>query len=127
MNDAIVIFVMGNIDNILLALGIYYSLASIEKYMESCFINYKASPQVLACISGCLANTVSDGAGFLATGSWEWALWVMFGCLTGMLIIPLMEFIKYTIEKHKEKNKKSILHPKIHVWGTSIKSKTDED
>tara|TARA_R100001530_G_scaffold136263_1_gene116080 strand:+ start:707 stop:1078 length:372 start_codon:yes stop_codon:yes gene_type:complete len=123
MNDDIIILIMGNIDNVLVAVGVYYSLASIERYMESYFINYKASQQLIACVSACLANTVSDGIGFLATGSWEWALWVMIGCLSGMFIIPVMEFIKYM----KKKNKESRLHPKIHIWGTSIKSKTDED
>ena len=92
MTEENIITIMGNVDNVLLAVGIYYSLASIEHYMDAFFTNYKASPQVLACVSGCLANTLSDGIGFLVTGSWEWALWVMLGCLTGMLVIPVLEY-----------------------------------
>ena len=94
MTEETIITIMGHVDNVLLAVGIYYSLASIEHYMDAYFTNYKASPQVLACVSGCLANTISDGVGFLVTGNFTWMTLTIVGCLIGMVIIPIMKKIK---------------------------------
>ena len=86
---------MGYVDNVLLIVGIYYTLASVETYLERYFARAVLTPVVLASISGGLGNTFSDGVGFLVTGQLEWALYVMFGCLVGMLmIVPFMEWIK---------------------------------
>jgi len=95
MDSNLIIFIMGYVDNVLLIVGIYYTLASVETYLERYFENYKASPVVLASISGGLGNTFSDGVGFLVTGQVQWAIFVMLGCLVGMLmVIPFMEWIK---------------------------------
>jgi hypothetical protein len=95
MDNNLIIFIMGYVDNVLLIVGIYYTLASVETYLERYFENYKASPVVLASISGGLGNTFSDGVGFLVTGQIQWALFVMLGCLVGMLmVVPFMEWIK---------------------------------
>jgi len=95
MDSDLIIFIMGNVDNVLLIVGIYHTLANVETYLEKYFENYKASPVVLASISGGLANTFSDGVGFLVTGQMQWAIFVMLGCLSGMLmVIPFMEWLK---------------------------------
>lgn len=95
MDSNLIMSIMGYVDNFLLIVGIYYTLASVETYLERYFENYKASPVVLASISGGLGNTFSDGVGFLVTGQVQWAIFVMLGCLVGMVtVIPFMEWIK---------------------------------
>lgn len=95
MDSNLIIFIMGYVDNVLLIVGIYYTLASVETYLERYFKRAVLTPVVLASISGGLGNTFSDGVGFLVTGQLEWALYVMFGCLVGMLmVVPFMEWLK---------------------------------
>ena len=95
MDSNLIMSIMGYVDNVLLIVGIYYTLASVETYLERYFENYKASQVVLASISGGLGNTFSDGVGFLVTGQVQWAIFVMLGCLVGMVtVIPFMEWLK---------------------------------
>jgi hypothetical protein len=95
MDNNLIIFIMGYVDNVLLIVGIYYTLASVETYLERYFARAVLTPVVLASISGGLGNTFSDGVGFLVTGQIQWAIFVMLGCLVGMLmVIPFMEWLK---------------------------------
>jgi len=95
MDNNLVIFIMGYVDNFLLIVGIYYTLASVETWLDKYFSKSLQTPVVLASISGGLGNTFSDGVGFLVTGQVQWALFVMLGCLAGMLmVVPFMEWLK---------------------------------
>lgn len=95
MDSDLIIFIMGYVDNFLLIVGIYYTLASVETWLDKYFSKSLQTPVVLASISGGLGNTFSDGVGFLVTGQVQWAIFVMLGCLMGMVtVIPFMEWIK---------------------------------
>ena len=83
--------IFGFMDNLVLIIGMYYSYASVEFYLEKYFENIKANPLILACVSAGLGNTFSDGVGFLVTGNFMYMSLTMIGCLIGMIIIPIMQ------------------------------------
>jgi len=83
--------IFGFMDNLVLIIGMYYSYASVEFYLEKYFENIKANPLILACVSAGLGNTFSDGVGFLVTGNFAYMSLTMIGCLIGMIIIPIMQ------------------------------------
>jgi len=83
--------IFGFMDNLVLIIGMYYSYASVEFYLEKYFENIKANPLILACVSAGLGNTFSDGVGFLVTGNFAYMTLTMIGCLIGMIIIPIMQ------------------------------------
>ena len=120
--DTLTILIFGIIDNLVMCLAFYFTYLCLEVYIEK-FFKTLVSAFLLGIISAGLSNTISDGLGFFLQMEFYFGFVVMLGCLLGMLIIPFMEFIKYI----KKRNKKCRLHPNIHIWGTSTKSKTDED
>tara|TARA_R110001632_G_scaffold137512_1_gene253139 strand:- start:737 stop:1024 length:288 start_codon:yes stop_codon:yes gene_type:complete len=82
--------IFGFMDNLVLIIGMFFSYASIEFYIEKYFENIKANHLILASVSAGLGNTFSDGIGFLVTGNFTYMTLTMIGCLIGMIIIPIM-------------------------------------
>jgi hypothetical protein len=85
--------IFGFMDNFLLILGMYYSYASIERWLKKYWFdtdNVKMK-LALASVSAGLGNTFSDAMGFLVTGNFKWTILTIIGCLLGMLVIPLIE------------------------------------
>jgi CDP-diglyceride synthetase len=84
---------MGFIDNAVLILCFYVTFLSIEKYFEL-FFNKKINPFLNGVISCSLGNTFSDWLGFGLQGEFILANYVALGCISGMVLIPILEICK---------------------------------
>lgn len=85
---------MGFIDNAILCLSFYVTWLAVERLLE---IMFRAKVNAVLCgvLSAGIANTLSDYLGFALQGEFVLANYVALGCIVGMLIIPVCEFIKW--------------------------------
>ena len=84
---------MGFIDNAILCLSFYVTWMAIERFLEMLFRS-KVNAVLCGVISAGIANTISDYLGFALQGEFTLANYVALGCIIGMLVIPVCEFIK---------------------------------
>ncbi|BAQ94069.1 N-acetyl-anhydromuranmyl-L-alanine amidase [uncultured phage_MedDCM-OCT-S28-C10] len=91
--DLLTIFIFGVIDNGVLVLAFYLTYLNLEVVTNK-YLKISVSAFLLGVISAGVSNTISDSLGFFLQFEFLYGLIVGLGCLAGMLIIPLMEFIQ---------------------------------
>jgi|TARA_R110000744_G_scaffold14761_1_gene41851 hypothetical protein len=91
--NTLTIFIFGFIDNAVMGLSFYFLFLNVEILINK-HMKIKASQFLIGIISAMLANSVSDAAGFVFQNEIYLGFIVGIGCLAGLVIIPIMEFIK---------------------------------
>tara|TARA_R100001463_G_scaffold119106_1_gene174908 strand:- start:134 stop:415 length:282 start_codon:yes stop_codon:yes gene_type:complete len=87
------IFIFGFIDNAVLVLAFYITYLNLEVITNK-YLKISLSAFLLGIISAGISNTISDALGFILQLEFLLGLIVALGCLAGMLLIPIMEYIK---------------------------------
>jgi|TARA_R110000803_G_scaffold173056_1_gene235781 L-aminopeptidase/D-esterase-like protein len=80
--------IFGIVDNAIMILGAMTGL-SIEKYLPKAF-----QKGIGTVIGAGIGNAVSDFMGGATTASWELAFGTAFGCIIGLVFIPLFKKIQ---------------------------------
>tara|TARA_B100000214_G_C23476012_1_gene404891 strand:- start:99 stop:368 length:270 start_codon:yes stop_codon:yes gene_type:complete len=80
--------IFGIVDNAVVILGAMTGL-SIERYLPRPF-----QKGIGAVVGAGLGNAVSDWMGGASTASWDLAFGTMFGCLIGLIFIPIFYVMK---------------------------------
>tara|TARA_R110000765_G_C18534364_1_gene560047 strand:- start:34 stop:312 length:279 start_codon:yes stop_codon:yes gene_type:complete len=80
--------IFGIVDNAIMILGAMTGL-SIEKYLPKAF-----QKGIGTVIGAGIGNAVSDFIGGATTASWELAFGTAFGCIIGLVFIPLFKKIQ---------------------------------
>ena len=80
--------IFGIVDNEIMILGAMTGL-SIEKYLPKAF-----QKGIGTVIGAGIGNAVSDFMGGATTASWELAFGTAFGCIIGLVFIPLFKKIQ---------------------------------
>ena len=79
--------IFGIVDNAVMIIGAMTGL-ELEKYLPRRF-QYGLG----AIVGAGLGNTLSDFLGGVSSASWDLAFGTAFGCLIGLLLIPVIYFI----------------------------------
>ena len=91
--DLMTIFIFGFIDNAVLVLAFYITYLNLEILVEK-HLNIKVSAFLIGVIPAGISNTISDSLGFILQLELLLGLIVGLGCLAGMILIPVMQYIK---------------------------------
>jgi len=80
--------IFGIVDNAIMVLGAMTGL-SIEKFLPPAF-----QKGIGTVIGAGIGNAVSDFMGGATTASWDLAFGTAFGCIIGLIFIPIFQFIR---------------------------------
>tara|TARA_A100001035_G_C27771408_1_gene496571 strand:+ start:1089 stop:1358 length:270 start_codon:yes stop_codon:yes gene_type:complete len=80
--------IFGIVDNAIMILGAMTGL-SLEKYLPRPF-----QKGIGTVVGAGLGNALSDWLGGASTASWDLAFGTMFGCLIGLIFIPIFRTIQ---------------------------------
>jgi len=85
--------IFGIVDNAIMILGAMTGL-SVEKYLPARF-----QKGLAAVVGAGIGNAVSDFLGGASTASWDLAFGTAFGCIIGLIFIPIFKRISDWSEK----------------------------
>ena len=77
--------IFGIVDNAIMILGAMTGL-SVEKYLPPAF-----QKGIGTVVGAGLGNALSDFAGGASTASWDLAIGTAFGCIIGLIFIPIFK------------------------------------
>ena len=80
--------IFGIVDNAIMILGAMTGL-SVEKYLPPAF-----QKGIGTVVGAGLGNALSDFLGGASTASWDLAIGTAFGCIIGLLFIPIFQYSK---------------------------------